>query len=245
MKCIVLAAGYATRLYPLTENLHKSLLVVGEETILDFILQKIEKVTTVDGIYIITNDKFYNQLKEHTENYSSVTVLNDGTTSNDNRLGAIADLLFVIDSLHINEDILVMAGDNLFDFELTDFYDFFIKVNGDCITTYKLPRIDDLKRTGVIEIDDYNKVISFAEKPKNPKSNMAVPPFYIYKKETLPLMKKYLDDGNNPDAPGNFIPWLLKQKKVYAYKFSGSRYDIGTVESYERVKFLFENWHLE
>lgn len=241
MKCILLAAGYATRLYPLTKDLHKSLLKVGGTTLLDFIISKIEKVTAIDEIYIITNAKFYTQLKNHVKNNRSVIVLNDGTTSNDTRLGAIADLQFVIDTLKIEEDILVMAGDNLFDFELTDFYNFYKTVNSDCITTYEVNSVDDLRKTGVIEIDENKKVISFSEKPENPKSNLAVPPFYIYKKETLPLIKQYLAEDNNPDAPGNFIPWLIEKKGVCAYKFEGNRYDIGSLESYEKAKMEFRN----
>ena len=239
MKCILLAAGYATRLYPLTKDLHKSLLKVGGTTLLDFIISKIEKVTAIDEIYIITNAKFYTQLKNHVKNNRSVIVLNDGTTSNDTRLGAIADLQFVIDTLKIEEDILVMAGDNLFDFELTDFYNFYKTVNSDCITTYEVNSVDDLRKTGVIEIDENKKVISFSEKPENPKSNLAVPPFYIYKKETLPLIEQYLQEGHNPDAPGNFIPWLIEKKSVFAYKFEGTRYDIGSLESYEKAKVEF------
>lgn len=244
MKCILLAAGYATRLYPLTKDKPKSLLKVGGITILEHILKKVEKVDSIDCIYIVSNDRFYNQFARWVEGYTSfkeIKVLNDLTTSNDNRLGAIADIKFAIDSENIEDDILVMAGDNLFDFELKDFETYYRKVGHDCITVHELNSTEDLRRTGVVEIDQNYKVISFEEKPKEPKSNLAVPPFYIYQKNTLNLFGKYISEGNNPDAPGNFIPWLIKYKDVYAFKFKGTRYDIGTIESYEAVQKLFES----
>lgn len=241
MKCILLAAGYATRLYPLTKDKPKSLLEVGGITILEHILKKIEKVESIDYIYIVSNDRFYSQFIQWIDGYSSpkkIKVLNDFTTSNENRLGAIADIKFTIDKENIEDDILVMAGDNLFDFELKDFEEYYRKINHDCITVHELNNTDDLRRTGVAEVDQYSKVISFEEKPKEPKSKLAVPPFYIYKKSTLSLFDKYISEGNNADAPGSFVPWLIKHKDVYAYKFEGMRYDIGTLESYEAVKKL-------
>lgn len=141
----------------------------------------------------------------------------------------------------LEEDILVMAGDNLFDFDLRDFVAFYKEVKEACITTHELDNEEDLKRTGVIEVNSNCRVTSFEEKPRVPKANLAVPPFYIYKKETLPYIKQYLEEGNNPDAPGNFIPWLISKKPVYAYKFHGKRYDIGTHESYALVNKIFSN----
>lgn len=238
MKCILLAAGYATRLFPLTKDRPKSLLPIGDGTILECIVKKIEQVAAVDHIYIVTNSRFTGQFDQWVAQYPAtkkITVLNDGTTTNENRLGAIADMQFAIDLVKIDEDILVMAGDNLFDFSLTDFVAFFEKVAADCITAHELSDIDSLKRTGVIELDRRQRVENFEEKPQYPKSNLAVPPFYLYKRETLPLIKKYLEEGNNADAPGNFIPWLIKHKEVYAYQFEGKRYDIGTLESYQRA----------
>lgn len=242
MKCILLAAGYATRLYPLTKDKPKSLLEVGGVTILEHILKKVEKIESIDYIYIVSNDRFYAQFVNWVDGYKSpkkIKVLNDLTTSNENRLGAIADIKFAIDNENIEDDILVMAGDNLFDFELKDFETFYREIGHDCITVHELNNEEELKRTGVVEIDQDAKVVSFEEKPKEPKSNLAVPPFYIYQKNTLGLFEKYISEGNNPDAPGNFVPWLIKHKDVYAFKFKGMRYDIGTVESYEKVQELF------
>jgi glucose-1-phosphate thymidylyltransferase len=244
MKCILLAAGYATRLYPLTKDKPKSLLKIADKTILQHILEKIEVVDEIDDIYIVTNEPFYKSFTHWVNTYPSVkkiTTINDHTTNNENRLGAIADLQLVIEKEQIEDDILVMAGDNLFDFDLRDFISFYKKANSSCITTHEIKEVEELKRTGVIELREDNSVKSFEEKPKEPKSNLAVPPFYIYKKQNLPLIKQYLSEGNNPDAPGNFIPWLIQKETVYAYKFTGYRYDIGTLESYKMVDKIFSN----
>lgn len=170
----------------------------------------------------------------------TISVLNDGTLSNDDRLGAIADMQFVLEKEDLlNDDLMVLGGDNLFDFELTCFYDYFQMVGADCITAHVITNKEVLSGSGVIEVDEDGKVNSFEEKPDCPRSNLAVPPFYIYKKETLPLITEYLKEGNNPDAPGNFIPWLIEKKPVYVFQFEGRRYDIGTLESYKLVQDLF------
>lgn len=244
MKAIVLAAGYATRLYPLTEDRPKPLLEVAGKTIMDYIMEKLEKVESLSEVFIVTNDKFFQHFSKWKQdsNYSKlITIYNDGTTTNENRLGAIGDIQFVVEQAKIDDDLLIIAGDNLFDFELNDFANFFENVNFDCITTYRETNPSILRRAGVIEVDNNSKVLSFEEKPENPKSNYAVPAFYLYQSATLPLLKKYLNEGNNPDAPGHFIPFLLRHKDVYAYKFEGRRYDIGTIESYEEVQKIFKD----
>ena len=244
MKAVILAAGYGTRLYPLTKNKPKPLVEIADKPILAYILDKIKKVSVIDQIFIVSNHKFYQHYLDWKKglNYKkNISIINDGTSSNQDRLGAIADLNFVIEQKNITDDLLVMAGDNLFDFELTDFVSFQQEVKADCITTHELDDRKRLKTTGVIEIDQNNKVISFEEKPEEPKSNLAVPPFYIYQQETLPLIKDYLQQDNNPDAPGNLIPWLLKKKDIYAFKFSGLRYDIGTMEKYKEVQKIYQD----
>src|SRR5699024_8410456 len=161
------------------------------------------------------------------------------TRTNANRLGAIAYIQYAIEQVELDDDLLVLAGDNLFDFELVDFVEFYEGVGADCITTHQLDDVEESKRTGVVELYDNGVVSSFEENPEEQKSNLVVPPFYIYEREILPLIQKYLAEGENPDAPGNFIPWLIKRKDVYAYEFSGERYDIGIVESYEKVQERF------
>src|SRR5690625_3855178 len=178
MKCIILAAGYATRLYPLTKNTAKPLLEVAGKPILKHILEKVERIDVIDDIYIVTNDKFYSDFVNWVNNNPSekeITVINDQTTTNDNRLGAIADIQYVIQKEKLAEDVLVLAGDNLFDFELTDFVDFYHTTKADCITTHQLDDVEEIKRTGVVEVNDNKIVTSFEEKPEHPKSNLAVP----------------------------------------------------------------------
>lgn len=242
MKCIILAAGYATRLYPLTENQPKPLLEVAGKSILDYAMEKIDRVAEIDEVIIVTNNKFANHFEEWKTSSSytkDITVVNDGTLTNDTRLGAIGDIQYVIEQLDVQDDLMVIAGDNLFDFELSDFAEFFYQKGTDCITTYHEDDYAQLQRAGVIEIDEKSRVLSFEEKPEKPRSSYCVPAFYLYKKETLPSFNEYLLEGNNPDAPGHFVPYLIQQKAVHAFQFEGKRYDIGTLESYEHVQEIF------
>ncbi len=243
MDCILLAAGYATRLYPLTENMPKALLRMGNKTILDMVIDKIEQVDDVNNIYIVTNHKFYINFADWADKYTGrkkVIVINDFTTSNDNRLGAIGDMQYVIDNSGIDDELLVMASDNIFDFSLVDYVKMYREKNADMICANKADENDDLHAMGVAEIDDDGRVLSFEEKPENPKSDWGVSPFYLYKRETAKLIKKYLDEGNNPDAPGHFIPWLLDRNPVYAFTPDGMRIDIGTPKSYYAAQKMFE-----
>jgi glucose-1-phosphate thymidylyltransferase len=244
MKCVLLAAGFATRLYPLTLNTPKPLLDVAGKPILDRLMEKIREVPEVGEVLLVTNGKFFHTFNEwayRQSSYPLVTVLNDGTLDNEHRLGAIVDLAFAVREQRIEEDTLVLAGDNLFDFSLKDFSEFFYAKGTDCITTHQLNDTEQLKRTGVIEVDPGWRVLSFQEKPRAPRTSYAVPPIYLYRWDTLPLLEEYLQAGMNPDAPGSFIPWLLERKTVHAYFFAGSRYDIGTRESYEEVCRIYQN----
>lgn len=247
MKCILLAAGYATRLYPLTKNMPKALLKLGDKTILDMVVEKIDEVDEAEDIYIVTNNKFYDNFLEWSKTYTGpkrVKVLNDKTTSNDNRLGAIGDLKFVIDSENIDDEILVMASDNIFGFPLTDFTGAYAKRRADMICAHRIENKAELHTMGVVELDGDCRVISFEEKPEHPKSDLGVPPFYLYRRDTLALIDKYLAEGNNPDAPGHFIPWLINHAEVYAHVFDATRIDIGTVESYNEACELLKQGKL-
>jgi glucose-1-phosphate thymidylyltransferase len=242
MKCVILAAGYATRLYPLTLDRPKPLLPVAGRCILDRILDKVRRVSGLEEVILVSNAKFYRQFvlwAAGTDYPGKITVLNDGSTDNINRLGAVADIKFAADERDVRDNCLVLAGDNLFDFELVDFADYFWKKGKDCITSHVLHSPEKLRRTGVIETDGEGKVLSFEEKPREPRTNLAVPPFYLYTRETLPLIDVFLKEGNNPDAPGNFIPWLIRRRDVYAFLFTGERYDIGNLESYEEAERIF------
>ncbi|MEM5568744.1 nucleotidyltransferase family protein [Aerococcus viridans] len=245
MKAILLGAGYATRLYPLTKDKAKPLLEVAGKTITDHIVEKIVQVPEVDEIIIVTNNKFAYQFEEwvNQANYDmKFTVVNDGTLSNDTRLGAIGDIQFVIEQENITDDLMILAGDNLFEFSLADFAKFAKEKESDALAMYEEDNLTQLQRSGVAEIDLESKLIkSFEEKPKVPKSNLSVPVFYVLKASSIPLIQAYLNEGYNPDAPGNFIPYLISNKDTYAYVFEGKRYDIGTLESYESVQKIFKN----
>lgn len=238
MKAIILAAGYGTRLYPLTKVYAKPLLPVAGKPLLEYLLDNIEPVEPIDKIYIVANDKFFSDFERWEKDLDfskTVDLINDGTDSNDERLGAIGDLQFVVDQRTISEDVLVLGGDNIFLFSFVEFVDFFQKKKSDSITVHELNEIEKLRRTGVVEIDENNRVVGFEEKPANPKSNLASPPCYIFTHETLNDIKRYLSQGNNPDAPGNFVKWLYNEKEVYAFRFYHQRYDIGNLKSYQRA----------
>jgi len=238
MKAIVLSAGYATRLYPLTLNTPKGLLPIGKKSILDFITDEIEKIDIIDEMFIISNHKFYENFSKWAETRETrlkVTVFDDNTTDDSNKLGAIGDIWYTIEKGKIDDDLLVVAGDNFFTFDLRDYIDFYKEVDGDTILAKEIDSIDDLRRFANAVLDENDRVVYMEEKPQNPKSNIGVYASYIYKRETLPLIGQYLKEGNNPDAPGFFPSWLYEKKPVYCYKFKGECYDIGTPQSYKEV----------
>ena len=241
MKCLILAAGYATRLYPLTENFPKPLLKVREKTILDWLLEDIATSGVVDEYVVISNHKFAGHFQEWANGHAlPITVLDDGTESNETRLGAVRDIQFAIDELGLSEDLLVIAGDNLLNFSLTDFIAYQRKKDSTCIMRYYEPDINKLHKTGVAEVADDDRIISMEEKPANPKSNWCTPPFYIYKAADVPLVKKGIESGCGVDAPGSFIAWLSTQTSVYAYEMPGRRFDIGNLASYEEVQSSYK-----
>ncbi|MBO5743521.1 MAG: nucleotidyltransferase family protein [Clostridia bacterium] len=243
MKAIILAAGYATRLYPLTIDKPKALLPIANKPILDYIVDEIETLPEIDDLIIVSNHKFYPNFTDwckEKETRLNIIVLNDNTTDDTNKLGAIGDIEYAIEKLNIDDDILVMAGDNIFTFKLKDYYNAYKEKNSDFVLVKEMDRIEDLRRMANVEITDDGKVVGMVEKPQNPKTNLAAFASYIYKKDTVPMIKKYLSEGNNPDAPGFFPSWLYKHKDVYAYTFTGECYDIGTPESYKEVNEIFE-----
>lgn len=237
MKCLILAAGYATRLYPLTENFPKPLLAVGDKTILDWLIDDIDESGKVDEYVVISNHKF----APHFEVWASsktqnITVVDDGTETNETRLGAVRDIQFAIDELSIFDDMLVIAGDNVLDFSLTGFVKYAIEKGTSCIMRYFEGDKKKLSKSGVVEIDAAERVVGMEEKPENPKSNWCCPPFYYYTKNDAALVKEAISEGCGTDAPGSFIAWLCKNSTVHAMEMPGSRYDIGNLESYEAVK---------
>lgn len=237
MKCLILAAGYATRLYPLTEKFPKPLLEVQGKTILDWLLDDINGTGIIDQYVVVTNHKFAKEFQTWAvANPLPITVLDDGTETNETRLGAVRDIQFAIDSLGLNEDLLVIAGDNLLDFSLQGFIHYAQEKKTTCIMRYWESDKNKLHKTGVAEVDDSDRVIHMEEKPANPKSNWCVPPFYIYQASDVTLVKKGIESNCGVDAPGSFIAWLCAQTTVHAYKMPGQRFDIGNLDSYHLVQ---------
>jgi len=237
MKCLILAAGYATRLYPLTENFPKPLLKVGEKTILDWLIDDIDTLGMVDEYVVISNHKYAQHFDTWAkEKNQKITVVDDGTSTNETRLGAVKDIQFAIDKLNIDDEMLVIAGDNVLDFSLTKFIRYAKEKNTSCIMRYYEESEIKLTKCGVVEIDDSDRIISMEEKPRQPKSHWCCPPFYYYTKEDARLVQKGIDSGCGTDAPGSYIAWLCSQTPVHAMEMPGKRFDIGNLESYQQVQ---------
>ena len=237
MKCLILAAGYATRLYPLTKNFPKPLLKVGEKTILDWLIEDIEQSGLVDEYVVISNHKYVDCFTEWKNGKTQpITVVDDGTDSNETRLGAVKDIQFAIDTLGLDDDMLVIAGDNLLDFSLTAFIKYAKNKGSSCIMRYFEPSVEKLKKCGVAEVDGTDKILRLTEKPQEPQSNWACPPFYYYTKADAKLVEKGIALGCGVDAPGSYIAWLCTQTPVHAMEMPGRRYDIGNLESYKKVE---------
>ena len=236
MKCLILAAGYATRLYPLTENFPKPLLKVGDKTILDWLIEDIDTSGLVDGYVVISNHKFAHIFEEWAVCRPRVSVLDDGTESNETRLGAVRDIQFAIDSLELDDDLLIIAGDNLLDFSLVRFIEYAREKGTSCVMRYFEPSEEKLHKTGVATVDDNDLILEMEEKPAHPKSHWCCPPFYFYRRNDVPLVQVGIDRGCGVDAPGSFIAWLSGETPVHAWAMPGRRYDIGNLSSYEEVQ---------
>jgi glucose-1-phosphate thymidylyltransferase len=222
----MLAAGYATRLRPLTDSIPKQLLPVGGRPMVDWILDKIRE-TDIDEIHLVTNARFAADFERWAAG-TGVTVHDDGTTSNDDRLGAIGDIRFVWQRAALDDDLLVIAGDNLFDYSLVDYIAFWRSKSGaSCVAVYDVGDLELVKKYGVVDVDADGRIVSFVEKPTDPPSTLAATATYIYANEHARLVERYLEDGNPPDQPGNFIAWLYPRAPVYAYAFAGGWYDVG------------------
>lgn len=237
MKCLILAAGYATRLYPLTENFPKPLLSVKGKTILDWLIEDIDTLGEVDEYIVISNHKFAHHFDAWAEKCShNITVLDDGTCSNETRLGAVNDILFAIEALSLDTDMLVIAGDNLLDFSLTEFIKYAKEKGASAIMRYFEADEKRLLKSGIVTVDDNDLITEMTEKSPTPATHWCTPPFYYYTRSDARLVKAGIEAGCGTDAPGSYIAWLCKQTKVYAMEMPGRRYDIGNLESYETVK---------
>lgn len=239
MKCLILAAGYATRLYPLTENFPKPLLEVAGKPILDWLIEDLDWTGMIDGYVVVTNHRFAPIFREWAA-HRPITVIDDGTSTNETRLGAVRDIQLGIQEGRIEEDLLVMAGDNLLTFSLQGFLDYFREKGTSCVMRFWQPDLAKLRKSGVAEVNDEGLILSMEEKPAEPKAHWCCPPFYIYRKEDLPLVDVGIAEGCGVDAPGSFIAWLCGRTRVHAWEMPGERLDIGNLESYEEAKKRFQ-----
>lgn len=241
MKCLILAAGYATRLYPLTENFPKPLLKVGEKTILDWLLEDIHTAGLVDEYIVISNHKFARHFEAWAAAHTlPITVVDDGTSTNETRLGAVCDIQFAIDKLGLDDDLLIIAGDNVLDFSLTHFIRYAQRKQTSCTMRYWEEDAKRLTKSGVSEINADEVLLSLEEKPAAPKSNWCTPPFYFYRAADAARIKTAIADGCGTDAPGSLVAWMCRHSTLHSMEMPGSRYDIGNLESYENVQKTYQ-----
>ena len=237
MKCLILAAGYATRLYPLTANFPKPLLKVGDKAILDWLIDDIDGAGLVDEYIVISNHKFAQHFLDWAAiKTQKITVVDDGTESNETRLGAVRDIQFTIDKLGLDDDMLVIAGDNLLDFSLQRFVRYAHEKQTSCIMRFWEEDEKRILKCGVVTIDENDLVLRMTEKSPTPETNWCTPPFYYYTKQDARLVEKGIESGCGVDAPGSYIAWLCTQSPVHAMEMPGRRYDIGNLQSYEQVQ---------
>jgi glucose-1-phosphate thymidylyltransferase len=226
VKALILAAGYATRLSPLTDSIPKMLLPLAGRPMLDYLLDRIREVDEIDEIHLVTNARFAPAFRDWAP--ADVTVHDDGTTSNEDRLGAIGDLGFTIEEAGLEgEDLLVVAGDNLIGYSIPEYVAFWREKGGSAIALYEVADRELLKSYGVVELDEDDRVVGFEEKPAHPRSDLAATAAYLYRAQDLEPLATYLEEGNPPDAPGNFVAWLHKRTPVYGYRFAGEWHDVG------------------
>lgn len=238
MKNVVIAAGYATRLGELTKNFPKPLLKIGQSTILGRMLDDIDGIPEIDEHIVITNHKFapiFEEWKMRQQYTKPITIVDDGTETNETRLGAVCDLLFAMEKLHIEDDMLVVAADNILFFSFQEFVDFAKEKGTSCIMCHEQPEIAKLQRTGVVELDEHMKVLGMEEKPAVPKSHWAVPPFYIYVKADLEKVRHSVENGCGKDAPGNLAHYMVEHTEMHAWQMSAGRFDIGSLDTYQEA----------
>jgi len=221
VKALILAAGYATRLRPLTDSVAKPLLPVGGRPMVDWILDRIAE-TSADEVHLVTNARFAADFESWADG-KDVHVHDDGTTSNDDRLGAIGDIQFV----GLDDDLLAIASDNLFDYSLADYEAYWRAKGGSCVAVHDVGDRELAKKYGIVDVDADDRITNFVEKPEQPPTTLCATATYLYRREHAALIATYLEEGNPPDQPGNFVAWLHKREPVYAYRFAGEWYDIG------------------
>lgn len=241
MKSIILAAGFATRLYPLTKNKAKPLLEIRGKPIIDYTIEKIREITS-EEIIIITNNLFYHDfcLWKMKTDFKNVSIINDGVSDSSSRLGAIGDLLFVIDKLNIDEDLFAISGDNMFDYSLKDSFNLFREKKQNLSVFYDIKNLEEAKRFGVAEINNSGIISNFEEKPNNPQTTLCSTSTHFFLKEIIPLMREFCKEKHS-DQPGLFLKFLFPKIQIYAHIVKGEWIDVGTKESLSEAIIKFGN----
>jgi glucose-1-phosphate thymidylyltransferase len=240
MKAVVLAAGYATRLYPLTLDKPKALLEVGGKPMLDRVLERLQAMGVEETI-VVTNAKFTPHFEQWARGKDSVTIVNDGTTSNEDRLGAIGDLAFVLDSLDLEDDVVVVAGDNLFGEDISGFAAYGREVDAPVLAVHDVGDLALMREYNQVEIEPDGRVVFMEEKPEQARTTLAGIALYYYPRHALPLIGQYLAEGNNPDQPGRLPEWLYSRTPVYTWQLPGEWYDIGSAETLAEADRIFSS----
>jgi glucose-1-phosphate thymidylyltransferase len=245
MKVIILAAGYATRLYPLTLTQPKPLLAVAGKPMIEYVLDNLAPIGGIDRIYVVTNAKFAGHFQKWSDDYRATrsnlnfTVVNDNSTDDSNKLGAIGDIEYVLKTQNVDDDLIIVAGDNLFSEKLESFGQFCREKNAPVLALYDVGNLEEIKKYNSISLDGAGRITFFEEKPKNPASTLTGIALYYYPKSTIPLIRQYIAEGNNPDQPGRLVQWLYTRTPVYTWKVPGIWYDIGSKETLEEANRIF------
>jgi glucose-1-phosphate thymidylyltransferase len=248
MKLIVLAAGYATRLYPLTLDQPKPLLQVAGKPMLEHVLDNLAPIPHLDHVYIVTNEKFSGHFERWADNYKhrhqhfGFTIVNDHSTDDSNKLGAIGDTHLVLSKYRVNADIIVVGGDNLFSETLADFGDYCKQVNAPVLGVYDVGNLDEIRKYNSIEIDEAGRITFFEEKPQNPKSTLTGIALYYYPKSVVPMIQQYIDEGNNPDQPGRLVQWMYPRTPFFTRRVPGLWFDVGSKETLEEANVVFSKF---
>jgi glucose-1-phosphate thymidylyltransferase len=245
MKVIVLAAGYATRLYPLTLTQPKPLLPVAGKPMIEYVLDNLTPIGGIDCVYVVTNAKFAGHFQKWSDQYRATrakwncTIVNDGTTSDADKLGAIGDIHYVLKTQNVDEDLIVVAGDNLFSEELGDFGKFCHEKKAPVLALYDVGDLEQIKKYNAISVDGGGRITFFEEKPARPSSTLTGIALYFYPQNTLPLIRQYIAEGNNPDQPGRLVQWLYPRTAVYTWRVPGLWFDIGSKATLEEANQIF------
>ena len=247
MKLIILAAGYATRLYPLTRNVPKPLLPVAGKPMMEHVLDNIATIRAIEHAYVVTNAKFASHFEKWAEGYCppnlhfSFSIVNDQSTDDSNKLGAIGDMHLVMKKYLVDDDIIVVGGDNLFSNDLAEFGEYCEQKKAPVTAVYDVGDLEEIKKYNAIEIDAGGRITFFEEKPKVPKSTLTGIALYYYPKSVVPLIHQYIEEGNNPDQPGRLVQWLYPRTPFYTWKVPGLWYDVGSIETLEEANRVFSN----